>query len=122
MEPQRRPESVQALVSSDSFSEIRSIECEEEEIGGIDGGSLVDGGGEVEESVGRPSGRGVTVAVLKMLVVVILALGTKKLVVGITMFVLTKQTTLNPPEAPTPRTLSNASIEEIQIVESQFVR
>ena len=61
-------------------------------------------------------------AVLKMLVVVILALGTKKLVVGITMFVLTKQTTLNPPEAPTPRTLSNASIEEIQIVESQFVR
>ena len=102
--------------------EIRSIECEEEEIGGIDGGNLVDGGGEVEESVGRPSGRGVTVAVLKMLVVVILALGTKKLVVGITMFVLTKQTTLNPPEAPTPRTLSNASIEEIQIVEYQFVR
>ena len=102
VEPQRRPESVQALVSSDSFSEIRSIECEEEEIGGIDGGSLVDGGGEVEESVGRPSGRRVTMTVLKMSVVVILALGTKKLAVGITMSVLTKQTTLNPLEAPLP--------------------
>ena len=121
VEPQRRPESVQAPTSSDSFSEIRSVECEEEEIGGIDGGSLVDGGGEVEESVGRPSGRGVTVAVLKMSVIVILALGTKKLAVGITMSVLTKQTTLNPPEAPTPKTLSNASVEEIQIAESQFV-
>ncbi|KAJ9691261.1 hypothetical protein PVL29_013436 [Vitis rotundifolia] len=158
VEPQRRPESVQAPASSDSFSEIRSVECEEEEIGGIDGGSLVDGVGEVEESVGRPSGRGVTVAVLKMSVVVILALGTKKLAVGITMsaflllfleyaakwvfglltpcsdaqiaikslipkvfpFLLTKQTALNPPEAPTPRTLSNASVEEIQIAESQF--
>ena len=61
-------------------------------------------------------------AVLKMSVVVILALGTKKLVVGITMSILTKQTTLNPPKAPTPKTLSNASVEEIQIVESQFVR
>ena len=158
VEPQRRPESVQAPASSDSFSEIRSVECEEEEIDGIDGGSLVDGGGEVEESVRRPSGRGVTVAVLKMSVVVILALGTKKLAVGITMsaflllfleyaakwvfglstpcsdaqiaikslipkvfpFLLTKQTALNPPEAPTPITLSNASVEEIQIAESQF--
>ena len=121
VEPQRRPESVQAPASSDSFSEIRSIECEEEEIGGIDEGGLVDSGGEVEESVGRPSGRGVTVAVLKMSVVVILALGTKKLAVGITMSILTKQTALNPPKAPTPTTLSNASVEEIQIAESQFV-
>ena len=83
---------------------------------------MVDGGGgEVEESVERPSGRGMTMAALKMSVVVILALGMKKLAVGITMFVLTKHTSLNPPEAPTPRTLSNASIEEIQIAESQFV-
>ncbi|KAJ9709772.1 hypothetical protein PVL29_001301 [Vitis rotundifolia] len=125
------------------FSEIKSVECEEEEIGGIDGGSLVDGGGEVEESVGRPSGRGVTMAVLKMLVVVILALGTKKLAVGITMFaflllfleyaakwvfgLLTPcsdaQIAIKSliPKAPIPRTPSNASVEEIQIAESQFV-
>ena len=112
---------MQALTSLDSFLEIRSVECEEEKIGGIDGGSSVDGGGEVEESVEMPSGRGMTMAALKMSVVVILALGMKKLAVGITMFVLTKHTSLNPPEAPTPRTLSNASIEEIQIAESQFV-
>ena len=121
VEPQRRHESMQALTSLDSFLEIRSVECEEEKIGGIDGGSSVDGGGEVEESVEMPSGRGMTMAALKMSVVVILALGMKKLAVGITMFVLTKHTSLNPPEAPTPRTLSNASIEEIQIAESQFV-
>ena len=121
MEPQQRPEFVQALASLDSFLEVRIVECEEEEIGGIDGGSLVDGGGEVEESVGRPSGRRVTMTVLKMSVVVILALGTKKLAVGITMSILTKQTALNPPRAPTPKTLSNASVEEIQIAESQFV-
>ena len=121
MEPQQRPEFVQALASLDSFLEIRIVECEEEEIGGIDGGSLVDGGGEVEESVGRLSGKRVTMTVLKMQVVVILALGTKKLAVGITMSILTKQTALNPPKAPTPKTLSNASVEEIQIAESQFV-
>ena len=87
-EPQRRPESeqpVQAQTSSDNCSEIRSVECEEEEIGCIDGGSLVDSGGEVEERVGGPSGRGVAMAVLKMSVVVILALGAKRLAVGITM-------------------------------------
>ena len=37
VEPQQRPESAQALASLDSFLEIRIVECEEEEIGGIDG-------------------------------------------------------------------------------------
>ncbi|KAJ9707446.1 hypothetical protein PVL29_002463 [Vitis rotundifolia] len=134
---------MQAPTSSNSFSKIRSVECEKEEIGGIDGGNIVDGGGEIEESVRRPSGRGVTVAVLKMLVVVILALGTKKLTVGITMFAFLllfleyavkwvfgsltlcfdAQIAIKSliPKAPTPKTLSNTLVEEIQIAKSQFV-